>query len=223
MIARFYWLTAISFLLITPSNISSQASMTLLLPAGIQSNNSSNFIDFKGKAKKCAVQLEWSTSPTSKLRHFELEKANSGGTFKKIATITAKRNTGTNTHYSFEDYTVRLSTNFRIKAISLNGDHEYSEIINVLSSCGKKKVLVEAYSKPITQTIYIHAINNNELENCVVEIYQNFGQTVYRKPVSLQHGLNTVELSTVLFLPDTYFVQLIGDGWKSRPKRVTVD
>lgn len=226
MIAKFYWLTAISFLLIAPSNVSSQANVHLLLPSSIQSNNStenSHFLDFKGKATKCTVKLEWKTSSKSNLSHFELERANGSGTFKKIGTIKAIENTGSNTQYSFEDFSVRLTNHFRIKAISFNGEHEYSEIINVLSSCGKKKVLVEAYLKPITQTVTIHAINNSAPDDCFIEIYQSFGSTIFKKPISLKNGLNTIKLSTANLLPDDYYVQLTSDDWKSKPRKIKVD
>ena len=81
------------------------------------------------------ITVKWNVENEINIHHYDVERSNDGSFFNQIATQTAISNNGGRASYSYIDNHLEISATYyyRVKAISQDGQIQYSAIVKVAS------------------------------------------------------------------------------------------
>ena len=124
------------------------------------------------------ISVNWSVENEINISHYEVERSNDSRTFDKIATQAVAINNGGSATYSYLDNNSFLSDNFyRVKAISQNGQIQYSKIVKVAS--GNKQPSISIYPNPATGGQINVLFGNQQPGICSIQLMNMQGQVLY--------------------------------------------
>lgn len=141
------------------------------------------------------IAVEWRTENEVSIDHYELERSHNGRNFVAIYQSTAKANNGGGANYDYMDERPLASDNYyRVKAISTNGQLQYSAIVKVAAIKEQPSIVVTP--NPVTDgKIQVQFINQPAGEY-QLQLANSAGQTVYRGRVSLNQPVFIKSLET---------------------------
>jgi hypothetical protein len=153
------------------------------------------------------ISINWTTVNEESMRLFEIEKSNDGRIFKKVAGIIPQNTSAAS--YEWLDATPVANINYyRIKAISLNGESEYSQVLMVQT--GKRATGFTLYPNPVKGNRVALQFTNMKQGQYQLEVFTNVGQRILSRQIAHQGGSSAEELSFDLPLPKgTYRVSLV--------------
>lgn len=162
---------------------------------------------FNGKTNDCDVILSWQTATEIDFSHFEVERSLDGKQFEAIAKVVGAGNSLEVLDYSYtHTATVKASNYYRLKAVDLTGEYEYSKIILVENNCEGNKEM-KAYPNPVgaAQKLQVEIYTENvELQLMIKDIK---GRVVHTYQIdNVEQGWNTIELDLSTLPSGTYFV-----------------
>lgn len=157
-------------------------------------------ISFNGEYTEAGINLHWISAEKQNFREFILERQNSDGVWKNIATVQSG-------HLSIEEYNYTDKTpfvgtvNFRLKMVDNDNSFRYSQEISFSSS--ENPYRINIYPVPAGREIKLEGAN---LEKSEIRIFSSLGQTFTLNQEFNDHTL-TIDLSE---LPEGYyFIQII--------------
>jgi hypothetical protein len=143
----------------------------------------SNAIAFR---KGNNVSIQWSIPDILNVATFKIERSSNNLEYKSIATLNAQSNMH---NYKWEDNTSLLDDYFyRIKAVEINGDITYSNVLSVKSDKQQKSGIC-VYPNPINNQLLTLKLNSISKGIYVMYIYNINGQEVYKQPLN-HNGLD---------------------------------
>lgn len=91
----------------------------------------------------CSANIAWATAIEQNSATYQVETSTDGKNFAKVGEVKSQ-NSATGASYTFTDNSLAMGTNyFRLKAIDLDAQYTYSQIVAVTSSClGSSSVTV---------------------------------------------------------------------------------
>ncbi len=131
-------------------------------PPIIRGERKTTLIDLSGTWFNDDAVLAWSTSTSSDLNHFELQRsADGGGSFEAIGTIELNPEAGNQQEYRYTDVRAyHLSADFllyRLKCVDKQGGFRYSAIVRL--SKDKTAPVIVAYPNPTSGRFTLAMLN----------------------------------------------------------------
>lgn len=157
-----------------------------------------NLLEFNAGRVESGVLLKWVTVSEQNNKVFEVERSNTGKSWKNIGFVKAQNN-GTSSaklYYTFTDNKPVNGQNlYRLKQIDLDGKFAYSPMRSVLNKDGQ----VILFPNPTSATLGIEGLKGGEL----VKIFDVLGRMVYqgktdgvsiKLPDNLTNGVYNVQI-----------------------------
>lgn len=166
------------------------------------------FATFNGEQDNKEIALEWSTAIEVNNEKFEIQKAFGDSEWITIGEIQGAANSIRSSFYEFSDINPVTGVNFyRIKQIDFNGDHSYSDEINVVyfaetdieiapnpSQIGVDQPMMYIYSESAT--------------TANLGVYNISGQLINQYDEKLVVGQNRIAIKTGSISDGLYLVRL---------------
>jgi len=145
------------------------------------------------------VQLLWTVSSNEDARNFEIERADSGGEFKKVGGKLATVNNG-EAAYEFVDAMPRknVAFSYRVKINGKDGTTSFSELC--FAKIGEELIQCKLKQNPVRNSIDAEVVST-EAANIQVSIFTNYGQKVLSETARLSTGINNLSFSSQNLLP----------------------
>ena len=124
------------------------------------------------------VNVSWKVENEINLQRYEIQRSEDGQHFNSIGHTSASANNGGSAAYLYRDETASGFTNFyRIKAISNDGQIQYSNIVKV--DPVKMTAGITVYPNPVEDNIITVRFNNQKSGNYTVALTNKLGQLLY--------------------------------------------
>ncbi len=140
--------------------------------------------------------VNWRVENEMELREYIVEKSAEGLFFNPIGNTTPTNNNGGSTSYSFRDETPFPVTYYRIKAISLDGQVQHSNIVKVAAIIYSG---ITVFPNPVTDNRITVRFSDQPAGNYDLNIYNASGQLIYRKQIVLSTAIESHNV-----YPDSY-------------------
>jgi hypothetical protein len=156
------------------------------------------------------ADLNWKTAQEVNVNSFDLEKAEDGQTFTKLASITAGKLSENNYQYTDNNATARVSY-YRLKMIDRDGSFSYSFIV-VLTSGEYENLVSEVYPNPIIhQTATINVLAK-EAGVWAISATNIIGQSINLQRNTLTKGFNKLKVNVAALPSGVHFLKLENNG-----------
>jgi len=151
-----------------------------------------SLLNFSGNYKNGVARLNWTTTNTTDLNLFEIQRSYIGNNFIKIGSVKAIANSQTNKNYSFSDSSITSKiVYYKIKMIDNNQTGKYSDIIAMYigTNISANNVSPNPFKNNIMLTINVE--RNMPLD---ISISDMMGRTVRTIKYSAQTGRNQISI-----------------------------
>lgn len=191
-----------SISIVTNSNIASTARNRFMLvfrslvslPVTITSVSATRNADKK-------IMVRWTVDNEINMNHYIVEKSADGNHFGPIGSdIQPIIHQGGSASYNLTDSTATIAAQYyRIKAVSIGGQIQYSSIVNVSPVALTRSI--EVFPNPITDRVANIYFNQQPAGDYKIFIYNNLGQVVYQNRISIQFSNQSIQLPISKDLP----------------------
>ena len=179
------------------------------------------WLDFKSILRtNKQVELVWKTTNEINNRHFEVQHATDGSTFKTITSVPAKANPSGTNEYSFMHYTPMPGKNFyRLRQVDEDGRFAFSKIVYIELNNSSDKLRV--YPNPVVKNIVTISGIEGLSGSATINLLSEDGKLIRRYDLT-QPVTTPLQLSFPESLKSgTYFLS-ISNGGVQKLKKVTV-
>lgn len=166
------------------------------------------FISFTGRFENHQVILNWATASETNNDYFTVERSSSLDDFEAMGTLDGAGNSDLKQDYEYIDYAPIAGTAYyRIKQTDMNGEYDYSKIINVTSDRLSMNSL-EIYPNPTdAQNINVQLKSFDLNSPVAVKIVGILGKSYYSGTYSVVEINKGVTLSAINpLMPGIYVV-----------------
>ncbi len=139
--------------------------------------------------------VKWTVANDINMQQYEIERSDKGTNFVSIGNTMPNNNNGGNYTYNFVDAAPLALDNFyRIKAISANGQIQYSAIVKIVADV--KEPFIAVSPNPVENKTMQLQMGNQAKGLYSVQLINNAGQTVYRGSITVNNYMqtNSIEL-----------------------------
>ncbi len=169
-----------------------------------------NFLSFIGKEDGKNNDLAWQNGDDSQVDDYEIQRAANPTDFATIGTIKSNR-TGL---YTWTDNNVPSNLfYYRIKAVSLDGEIDYSTVV-VVTRTKSTQVDLQVYPNPVSKGSVNLSVTNSTAGNYVLRVINSQGNLVQIKQLIIPVSGSFVQ--SVALPPGTaaglYYIQLSGNN-----------
>ena len=164
------------------------------------------------------VNLSWQDNMDVNVKSYTVERQLENGTYNAIATVEANQK-GTDNFFRFTDaflpydYTV---ANYRIKSHLLNGTYALSNTIVITGNLNKA---LHVAKNPFQNTLELE-INTEKTGTMTIELFQETGNSVYRKTIQVKRGKNVIMLNDLSGLKKGLYIVKAGNDETSLSSKV---
>ena len=165
------------------------------------------------------VQLDWYTNILLDDQYFIIERAENGGDFYPIETITELSQNTQIAHYQFFDRTPSNGENqYRIKVIDDVRGNYFSNMVKEDIDAIKQFTV---YPNPAYQNFFIN-LNNFDGQQCEIKLTNALGQIVFQKETQAQLD-EPFEIDINQIKNGIYFISIKPEGNRLMSQRIIVD
>jgi len=178
-------------------------------------------LSFDGLADGCRIDLSWKTASEINTSHVVVQRSINGSDFEDIGQVNSAGNSTTLQSYTFSDYTLLSSDNYyRLKQVDQDGLTEYSDIIQVQTTCIEDNVgTLDVFPNPVRNKDVNMRFYSNKNATADAIIMDVAGKVIAQKDIEIIEGVNQINLQTSELTAGTYFVQIEGKGWRSSAEK----
>lgn len=152
--------------------------------------------------------LRWTTSDEMNNNAFSIEKSIDGISFEEIGQIDGNGTSETENKYSFLDTSIGENTVFyRLKAIDLMGDFEYSTSVAVERD-NPNDFIITGISGERTDKIFTINLNSSTSGLMAYHISNFYGKVFFKGNQEINKGRNTISLNVEELPVNNYSVKL---------------
>ncbi len=179
---------------------------------------------FSGKDNDCENLIEWSTVTEKDNAYFILESSSDGINYREIARVEGAGTTSEPKNYSFIDKDIDIVTYYQLVQVDLDGKTSLAGTITVSSACfGSDDIntIQEIFPNPVADDKFVNIkfyTNQFEGQGKVI-ITDVLGRIVDKSEVEITVGPNTFEYGAGKLAAGTYFAQIQGADWFSKPMK----
>lgn len=177
-------------------------------------------ISFSGVYADLKNNLSWKTASERNANRFEVEKSNDGINWYYIGEQVAMGNSNGQSNYYFQDnHPITGNNYYRLKMIDNDATFEYSNVINITVDEVVSDGIVSVFPNPVSDnvTVIIQATENHTTD---IQISNVLGQHISIKPISVQKGLNEIELSFQEMSAGAYVVSYIDNNGNQHQHKI---
>ncbi len=176
-------------------------SLSFILPLKLES--------FIGRLVDCQAELTWKTTEEVNTSHFIVTTSLDGIEWKPLTHIPAQGN-GNGKTYHYKAAITGYSQRYRLVMTDLDGKTTHSPTINIINNCAGDNS-ISVLPNPVTREAgSIHLALQTSYSGKATLLLRNIsGQVVSSKIVTLQQGMNRVNLETVGLTAGTYLVTIV--------------
>ena len=140
------------------------------------------------RTEKGVAEINWQVNNETNIEKYTIEKSIDGNRFENIGIQTSLLNNGGNTSYSGKDNNAgNTNLMYRIKATSIGGMEQYSEVVKLAAVKGPEAITV--YPNPVTDHLINISFSKEGTYN--IKLYNNAGQNIFNKTAEI--NLATIE------------------------------
>lgn len=179
-----------------------------------------SLIDFAARRDHAGVLLTWKTASEQDNAGFEIQRSGNGSSWEMVGKVASSAPGGTSNallSYAFRDAarTTAVTTWYRLKQADLNGDRQYSNLVQVKDVSENN---IRIITVPGAINIEIYSSANQQAQ---IKIAGSGGGIVHQGQHRLTPGLNRLSVNTSRFAKGMYIVVLQTDK-ESRQEKVMV-
>lgn len=147
-----------------------------------------------GKYINKTIAIKWDDKTSNYIDRYQVEKSTDGISYVAVGIVSPA--SGINNQFSYTDAQPGYKANwYRIKGIQKNGTVAYSNTLKIADGADSRFYLTRnSQSQNISLTCDVETDYNCNLVICNI-----LGQVLVNKPVHLQKGLNTLEVTSSAF------------------------
>ena len=163
-------------------------------------------VSFTGYNNGFVNVLQWVTASELNNKAFEIFHSADGVNFEKIGSVNSLAPNGTsnsNLAYQFTDNNFLPKSYYRLKQIDVNGQSDFSEIIEV--SLDNSKPTIRFYPNPTKDELNVSMLNV-KAGNCTLEVYNFYGQLLQTQTLTTTNGTAFSSLSLAEYVNGNYLV-----------------
>jgi hypothetical protein len=160
---------------------------------------------FSGNCDKNGVNLTWTTATETNVNHFEVERSRDGKSWELIANVQAIGNSSVANSYSYVDKNGFDMLYYRLRSVDNDGTSETFNPISV--SCNDINDSWSLYPIPANDAVTITINSSKNIEDVILVIDMN-GRLVQQQAISLQKGINALNLTISQLAKGSYVVKL---------------
>lgn len=167
----------------------------------------------KGYHSELVNHLDWATSSEINNSHFEIERSEDGIHFEIIGSVDGNGTSNQKHIYRFEDKNIELSKTYyyRLKQNDLDGQHEYSSIIQIVTPKGSGIQWSTLYPNPAKDMIQLRMYSESTHSNVSYKIYSSNGQIVKTNSIQLVEGMNDLNFDIKHLPAGAYILNLASE------------
>ncbi|MBC8173697.1 MAG: T9SS type A sorting domain-containing protein, partial [Chitinophagales bacterium] len=141
-----------------------------------------DLISFTGLNEQSVNVLNWITASENNSAWFHIESSSDGNNFSEIGKIAAAGTSANEHQYTFSDRSPSTgNTYYRLRQADTNGEFHYSNSINIVNH---PALSFSVYPNPSSGFIYVDCTFLSEKGPASLEVYNMFGQPVYKKNIT---------------------------------------
>jgi hypothetical protein len=171
---------------------------------------------FNASAKNCDALLQWELATKDGLTTTEIEQSPDVTHFSGILKM---ENAGNTTAYQKTVTQKNMVAYYRLKFVQDNGSVYYSDIKKVRTTCGSADVL-QAYPTRFTNEVKVIYTASAARGNAVVTLTDVYGRRIFTKNINVAAGDNQALINGAALASGVYYVQLIGDTYRSETVKI---
>jgi hypothetical protein len=172
---------------------------------------------FNAAARSCDASLQWELATKDGLKTTEIEQSPDGSHFTRISTI--ENTNGTSMNYQVNMSQKNMIAYYRLKFIQADGTVFYSDVRKVRTSCGNANVL-QAYPTLFTNDVKVIYTASAARGNAVITLTDVYGRKIFTRNINVVAGDNQSVINGATLSPGVYYVQLIGDNYRSETVKI---
>ncbi|MEO6669972.1 MAG: T9SS type A sorting domain-containing protein [Ferruginibacter sp.] len=136
------------------------------------------------------IKVDWKVENELNMAHYETERSSDGRTFTAIVSTVAKENNRTGAYSIIDNKPLSADNFYRIKAVSVGGQVQYSAIVKVAAPNEQSALTV--YPNPVTGKIINVRFHGQPAGNYSLQLTNTLGQMIYQKNIQLTE-INTTK------------------------------
>lgn len=175
----------------------------------------SNFII---SSKNCDVAVQWNYNSFLNGDYTQIEQSADGILFSPVYKINF--NGETSGSYSAKLTQVTNTGYYRLKITDKEGRIQYSEIKTAKTTCGVKEKL-EMYPNPLNDGSAIFFSTSEARGKGSLVLMDVYGRKLLNQEVNIIQGTNKINLYQSNLQKGEYYIQLLGNNWKSEVLKIT--
>lgn len=158
--------------------------------------------------------LNWITASELNTDRFEIEKSNQPQQWINIGSVQAAGNSNTPRKYTFNDIHPAIGDNYyRLKMMDLDGTFKYSNVINITVNEVSNNGFISIFPNPTSGDVTI-LIQSKVANKSRLSIVNMLGQELISKDISLQKGLNNLQIETSYLASGAYTISFTDETGK---------
>lgn len=164
-------------------------------------------ISFTANKKAEYVELNWITATEINNDYFVVQKSTNGIDFQDYTFVSGCGNSTAVIAYNSIDYSPYKGVNYyRLKQVDFNGQYDYSSVVsvNINKDSNQEEPLIFSNSGQIF--IQYHSETSERIE---IQLYNIAGQMCYNKPIDVNNGYNSYQISINNLSKGTYVIRLV--------------
>ncbi len=139
------------------------------------------FTSVKAYRQTTGIKVEWVNLAEENIAHYQIERSSNGSQFVTAGQVPARINGGNKTNYDWLDMLPVNGTNYyRIKAVDINGNYNYSTIIKVDVI---NNSVTTVYPNPVTGNKLNLATANMLIGKYEIQIYDMNSRKIQSQPI----------------------------------------
>lgn len=176
-------------------------------------------VNFSGSHRDSYNHLQWITSNEENVSHFELERSIQGGTFLKIAEVSAT-NLTTGASYNYKDDISGIGIVdrivYRLKITDRDGQYMYSNLVSIRIEVKNKLIVL---NNPFSNNLKLQ-FTTPAKQNIDIDLFDAKGSWVMRKIISITPGTNIIEMSNLQQMPAGNYILKVHSSEEIFTRRV---
>lgn len=165
-------------------------------------------------------QVSWRVENEINLREYIVEKSSEGLYFTPVGNTDPVHNNGGNASYNFQDHDPFAITYYRIKAVSMDGQVQYSNIVKVAAMMYSG---ISVFPNPVTDNRIMVRFSNQQAGRYGLSIINSIGQKVYQEYITISTSSESHTIYPETYLSTgTYNFVISKPGGKTQTERIVV-
>lgn len=172
------------------------------------------------------IELDWNTFTEVNNEGFDVERSVDGKDFSKIGFVEGKLNSTRENIYKYADRDIDANVTYyyRLKQIDTDGRFEYSDIVNANITKTSGTVIKDVYPNPSNKNgvTYVDILSDVPSTG-TYQIVDQQGRTIVTNGITVNKGLNTIELQTSILTTGVYVINIQSGALNAQKKLIIVE